>query len=551
MTETLDIFLRAHTIVVDPQKRRRRRWRTRGNDRRIRKRWPKWAIVFDCESRTDSKQALTFGFYRVLRLMGDVYVLEEEGAFYADDLPVRERAILEGFTRSITDIEVKRFPPDFPCHSRSQFVKSVFYRYARQGALIVGFNLCFDLARIASKWTEGEKNEWSLLLVEYPDGKENLHFPRVLIEPIDSKKSFISFRREWVSKKAKTKRTKIGKSRFLDLRTLLWSLFSLPLSLRSACKLEAFAKYNLPQKLEHKPTGNVTLKEIAYARQDVKCTAALLNAAKQEFDSHPIPLAPDRAYSPASIAKGYLEAMNIITPERKFDVSPRNLGIAMESYFGGRSETRVRAQELPVVPVDFTSEYPSTCALLKLWEVVTAKSVSFDDATDDIRTTLKEITHSNCFELERWPGFRFFALVKPNDDILPVRTMYNGKTVNIGNNYLTSSKPLWIAGPDLIASKIQTGRAPNVLKAIRLVPHGRQAGMKLVDLRGMITIDPYKDDLFTHVIEQRKLHQSNEELYYWLKIFANSIYGFFVEINPEAIPLRRAVKLEVHSGEDS
>jgi hypothetical protein len=136
-------------------------------------------------------------------------------------------------------------------------------------------------------------------------------------------------------------------------------------------------------------------------------------------------------------------------------------------------------------------------------------------------------------------------------DILPVRTMYNGKTVNIGNNYLTSSKPLWIAGPDFIASKIQTGSAPRILKALRIVPHGQQQGMNSVDLRGMVKIDPYKDDLFKRVIEQRKLHKSNRELYYWLKIFANSIYGFFVEINPEAIPLRRAIRIEVHSGEDS
>jgi hypothetical protein len=49
-------------------------------------------------------------------------------------------------------------------------------------------------------------------------------------------------------------------------------------------------------------------------------------------------------------------------------------------------------------------------------------------------------------------------------------------------------------------------------------------------LRGMVNIDPYKDDLFKRVIEQRKLHKSSPELYYWLKIFANSIYGFFVEI---------------------
>jgi hypothetical protein len=78
---------------------------------------------------------------------------------------------------------------------------------------------------------------------------------------------------------------------------------------------------------------------------------------------------------------------------RCFDVSPRNLGIAMESYFGGRAETRVRAEELPVVPVDFTSEYPSTCALLKLWQIVTAEDISFDDATESVRKQLQQITH--------------------------------------------------------------------------------------------------------------------------------------------------------------
>jgi hypothetical protein len=66
-----------------------------------------------------------------------------------------------------------------------------------------------------------------------------------------------------------------------------------------------------------------------------------------------------------------------------------------------------------------------------------------------------------------------------------------------------------------------------------MVPHGKQAGMKTVNLRGsMVEIDPYKDDLFRKVIEQRKLNKADKKLY-WLKIFANSIYGFFVELIPE------------------
>jgi hypothetical protein len=72
--------------------------------------------------------------------------------------------------------------------------------------------------------------------------------------------------------------------------------------------------------------------------------------------------------------------------------------------------------------------------------------------------------------------------------------------------------------------------------------------MKTVRLRGsMVEIDPYKDDLFRKVIEQRKLNKGDKKLYYWLKILANSIYGFFVELIPEL--QNKNVPLEVFSGD--
>jgi hypothetical protein len=131
---------------------------------------------------------------------------------------------------------------------------------------------------------------------------------------------------------------------------------------------------------------------------------------------------------------------------------------------------------------------------------------------------------------------------------LPVRTVYDGVTQNIGNNYLTSDTALWFAGCDLIASAIRgKGKVPRIVKAIRMVPHGKQTGMRSVSLRGMVKINPYEDDLFCKVIEQRKLHKADEALYYWLKILANSIYGFFVELNPEN--KKKKVPVKVFSGE--
>ena len=210
--------------------------------------------------------------------------------------------------------------------------------------------------------------------------------------------------------------------------------------------------------------------------------------------------------------------------------------------------TDIRCTEVPVVPVDFTSEYPTCCALLGLFDILTAERITFKEDTKRIRKLIKKISHNRCFDPEIWKYFNFFALVEPDDDILPVRTLYDGVTQNIGNNFLTSKTPLWFAGCDVVASAIRTGKVPRILRAIRIVPQGKQKGMKTVSLRGsMVEIDPYKDDLFRKVIEQRKLNEKDEKLYYWLKILANSIYGFFVELIPE---LQNAnVKLDVFSGE--
>jgi len=516
-----DIFLRAYAVATDKKEKQQPRAHI-GDDPK----WAQHALVFDTETRITADQSLTFGVYRLCKLVDDIYAVTEEGIFCADDLPAKERKVLESYIKTAVS-DVASFPPRFPLYSRSDFMKKVFKpAIKRDGALVCGLNLPFDLSRLALNWSKGNDNEWSLTMAQYPDGTENRNYPRVLITPIDGKKAFIKLAPPWKPEEWKS----AGKTHFLDLRTLAWALFNKSFSLKRACN-ELNTEH---KKLEdHEPTGKVTREEIDYARQDVRCTVDVLNALKQEFDKHPIDLKPYNAYSPASVAKAYLEQMGIIRPAEKFCVPKKALGISMQSYYGGRSETRIRCTDVPVVPVDFTSEYPSCCALFGLFDVLTAKQISFDDDTKNIRKLLNRATLKGCFSPEMWKRSRFFALVKPDDDILPVRTMYNEVTQNIGNNYLKSDAAIWFAGPDLIASVIRTGKVPHIIRAVRMVPHGKQTGMRSVNLRGMVKIDPYKNDLFRTIIEQRKLHKADKALYYWLKILANSIYGFFVELIPE------------------
>jgi hypothetical protein len=119
----------------------------------------------------------------------------------------------------------------------------------------------------------------------------------------------------------------------------------------------------------------------------------------------------------------------------------------------------------------------------------------------------------------------------PNGDVFPVRTMHGGFTPSVGNDYLTDEKPIWFAGPDVINSVLQTDKIPRILRAIRVVPHGKQKGLKPVRLRGAVRIHPGHDDIFRKIVEERRRHKDDKDLSRWLKLFANSIYGCFVELN--------------------
>lgn len=221
----------------------------------------------------------------------------------------------------------------------------------------------------------------------------------------------------------------------------------------------------------------------------------------------------------------------------------------MQSYYGGRAECRIRKWEVPVCPVDFMSQYPTVNELLGNWNILTADRVTFPDATRKVRKLLSEINLERCFNPTIWRQFHFFALVLPEDDIFPVRTVYNGTTQNIGINYLTGKEPIWFAGPDVIASILLTGKIPRIVKAIQVVGHGKQKELGSTTLRGMVEINASQHSFFKHVIEQRAANEPNPALHYWLKILANSgSYGLFVELNPKE---SANAKLKVFSGEEA
>ncbi len=536
--ESPEIFVRAHTIVRTKKNARDRRWSPK---------WPKYCLIFDTETTLDPTQKLNFGAYRRCQRVGDKYICVAEGIFYKDDLPERKLKLVQRYKsnpKTLPSIEVFPAQMALGLMSRSAFVSRIFWKSVRKGELIVGFNLPFDLSRLAIKATAGKKGDWSLALSQLWENPKtgrivpNPKRPRIIVDAQNSKMAFIKLgsilhKKEWPKE-----------GRFLDLRTLGWALRNVSFSLKVACK-----KFHVKGKPDHKPSGEINSEEMEYCRGDVAATHRLLNAMMAEFNRNPLDLHPDKAYSPASIAKDYLTEMGIKQPKDHFEVPNKTLGIAMQSYYGGRAECRIRKTPVPVIHTDFTSQYPTVNALLGNWNVLTSSSVRFVNCKASAKKLLSKVSLKNMFDPGFWKQLSFFALVKPKNDILPVRTIYKGRTQNIGLNYLTSDKPIWYAGPDLIASKILTKRAPKILKALRMVPHGRQLNLQSRNLQGMVEINPAKDDFYRKVIEQRISHKAqNKPLADFLKVLANSgSYGLFVEVNTET--KKKETKVPYFSGE--
>lgn len=552
------IAVRPYTVRiadVAPQSAARKSKRT-PRPRHAVARWDDPVLIFDTETSTDAAQRLQFGSYRYCRWHGAELRCVEEGLFVADELATENPT-------GYADIAAYALAHELPCMTRRQFVTNVFFRSAcGASAMVVGFNLPFDISRIAVDSGEARGRHYggfSFVLADYYDEetaswREDRYFARVCVKHRDSTGSFIAFTGGQEPHKGKEMQ-----GRFLDLKTLAFALTNTGHSLASAC--HAFA-------VEHGKSiadkhGVISAAYLDYNRRDVLATQELLVALRTEFDRHPIALDPCRAYSPASISKAYKRALGVTPPAQQFATITDDIrGIAMSGYFGGRAEVRIRRAAVPVVYTDFLSMYPTVNALLGLWHLLTAESVDIVDATDDVRALLATMTPDACFRRETWPQLLFFAQIIPDHDVLPVRARYSAAsdTRNIGINELTATFPIWYAGPDVVASTLATGRPSRVERAWRLVPRGQQRTLTPLRLGGAIPVDPRCTDFFSTVIEQRKSLNSKmevdadtrERIGQFLKVLANAgSYGVFAQMDVDDLRQGETVDVQVYGADTS
>jgi hypothetical protein len=566
--ESLAVAVRAHAVPASSAAGRKSGRSAQPSNRPARTpaegRGPQALLVFDTETLVDESQALTFGCWRYYRrTRGKTrWACLEEGLLYADELPTTDPA---GFAALRAYADRHKANSDrgnrnvLALLSRAEFVEQKLFGAGWLGkARVVGFNLPFDLSRLAIGWTEGRGrnlNGFSFILAAGTNGHpERKHRPRVQIKHLTSHRAQISFssalgqREKWLGD-------------FVDLRTLTFALTGVGHSLQSAC-----AAFGVAGKADPGEHGVITEQYINYCRQDVAATANLYIAAEAELISLNLPITPPYAYSPASLAKAVLRGLGVQPVlRRQPDTDPELMGLAMSAFYGGRAECRIRKTEVPISLLDFTSTYPTLFALMGLWSYVIAEHIDAirgPDAIAKVRTLIDDFDLGRGFDPALWPQTVGYALIDADDDVLPVRAQYDSNKPgwNIGVNRLTTrpGEPLWYALGDILASKLLTGRTPHIIDAVLLTANGTADGLRPLTLPGGRTIDPALDDPWLAMTEERQRvkndatfdEQTRGRLQRFLKITSNAgSYGIWAEYNQRDLPKGRKRPITVHSGD--
>lgn len=500
-----------------------------------------WTLIFDCETTVDAAQSLRVGVYQI-RKAG---ALHEEGLFYdTDTLSIADVALIQSYTaeRGLKALSV------------DQFRKDVFLKiaYLRSG-LLVGFNLPFDISRIAINHGAARgsmRGGFTFHLTRYKSD------PQIRVKHLSARAALIDFAKpgkQDTPRGMRKRGMKVHHNRgyFVDVKTLAAALTSRSFSLDSLCQ---FLKTPVQKLKTDEHGGPITPDYLEYARTDVQATWECLEELSKRYDAHGLETGVHRILSEASIGKAYLKQMQITPFLGGLPDFPREVfGQIMCAYYGGRAEVRIRREPTQVLYCDFKSMYPTVSALMGLWDFVIGEEIAIEDDTADVQDFLNTVSLEDMQSPAIWKRLRTLVQIRTDGDLLPVRAKYDGKTNTIGLNHITNAEPLWYTLADCVASKLLTGKTPIIDQAMTFAPVGVQSDLQKIDLFGNPTyrVDPVTEDVFTRLIDLRdEARAKGDPVQQAIKIVANSTsYGIFIEVNRDDAPKPEPLDVFGPSGE--
>jgi hypothetical protein len=430
----------------------------------------------------------------------------------------------------------------------------VFYRWAyHERALVIGHNLAFDLSRFATAWgpARGDFRGGFRLKLCTCGHDDCFDHPALRIKHIGRHKNLMAFSHVHIPGTEGTgERTLRYKGRFLDTATLARALLG-PGSVKLA---DLGHRLRLSMgKLEAVHGQVITPEYLDYCRRDVAMTWAVYQELKELYRQHGTRRAIWSILSEASISKAYLDELGFPRCDQKRPTVPNEVTRhAMQSFYGGRTQTNIRLQPTEGAYLDFASQYPMANALQGLQDLFLARRISTRTCTSEVRRLLS--APDLLEQLQRsatWRCLRCLVRVRPNGDILPFRGKFGGVGVAAANIALchVTGPPKWYPLADVVAAVLLSGgKVPEIEESVELVPRGR-VRTRPWRLFGhdRYTVDPRHDDVGVRLVELRRevkaeleTATSDDEGEYLdslqraLKIVASSAsYGVLLEVNAD------------------
>ena len=320
ITDDIDIAVRVYSQKVPKEKNDEHnggRNKSRLNDAPS-----EWSLTFDCETSTDAAQRLKVGFYQI-RKGSELYA---EGAFYNPDaITLDEIDLIEDYCEK----------EELSLQTAHEFRRDVFLYYAVDlRAAVIGFNLPFDISRIAIDHgvaRNSMRGGFSFLL------SRDRRRPRVRVKHLSRSAALIDFAAPWEQRTGRSYRKRgeqvsVDSGFFVDVKTVAAALLTFRGALAALCeKLET--RTRKLQTDEH--GGPITYEYLTYARTDVQATWECFEKLAARYASYRLKKPLHRILSEASLGKAMLEEMGVTPFLEKQPEFPRlRFGQLMSAYYG-------------------------------------------------------------------------------------------------------------------------------------------------------------------------------------------------------------------------
>jgi hypothetical protein len=466
----------------------------------------RWQLIFDTETHRSLGQAIRILTWQTRK---DGKLRERGVAYEPGQITDAEIATVQAYARrrGLTVLTVR------------EWVVRVLHLIAvKRRGLVIGFNLPFDLSRLAlahaatkPRYSRRMAGGWSFRIADRP------WVPRVQIKRVNGRAAFIRLAAVDGTPPEKRNRSRGGQvanhsGYFCDVAVAAAALLGKKQKLRDLAKTLGTAT----QKRDVEHGEEITEDYLDYACDDVQVTWECHQKLAERYDSYRLSTPLHRIYSEAGIGKAHLKDMGV-RPWRQVQPDAPDWLIAtmMETYYGGRTECGIRGP-MPGVSTDLTPEYSTSFVLQRLWRFYVADRIDWEDEDPAIVTgQLEEMGVDRLLDPAFWPELTRLVLIAPDGDLLPTRCDFaGGGTVNLAIARRCGGPAQWYTYAHALSSWLATGRTPRILRVLRFTAGPAQPGLSPIDLTGRadFPVDPYRDDRIRRSTELRTLFKDDRDI---------------------------------------